>query len=472
MQSERRSEDMTQQSLEDKLQAAGSAVEMAQNSQIGPYVYPAVPAEFTNWRDEQASWREASALFDQSHHMTDLQIDGPDVIRLLSDLGVNSFESFRVDKAKQFVACNEDGYVIGDAILFFLDENRVRLVGRPSAQNWVQYHAETGDYDVTVARDERTAVNPSGGRELYRFQVQGPTALDVLTKANGGPLPEIKFFNMGELTIAGHKVRALHHGMSGVPGLELFGPWEEREDVRRAIVAAGEDFGLCQVGSRAYATNTLESGWIPSPLPAIFTGDALKPYREWLPADWYEATGSLGGSFVADDIEDYYLTPWDLGYGSFVRFDHDFVGREALEGMAGSQTRRKVTLAWNGEDVARAVGTLFDKGDPAKYIDLPLSNYATWPYDRVTANDETVGISTFSGYSFNERSMLSLAIVDDDVALGNEVVLHWGEEDGGTDRPVVERHAQTEIRAVVSPCPYSEVARTQYAEGWRTKAGV
>ena len=40
--------------------------------------------------------------------------------------------------------------------------------------------------------------------------------IEVLTKANGGPLPEIKFFNMGELTIGGHTVRALHHGMSGV----------------------------------------------------------------------------------------------------------------------------------------------------------------------------------------------------------------------------------------------------------------
>ena len=165
---------------------------------------------------------------------------------------------------------------------------------------------------------------------------------------------------MGELTIGGHKVRALHHGMSGVPGLELFGPWEEREDVRGAIVEAGEDFGLRQVGSRAYATNTLESGWIPSPLPAIFTGDELKAYRKWLPADWYEGTGSLGGSYVSDDIEDYYLTPWDLGYGSFVKFDHDFIGREALEKKAESPTRRKVTLAWNGEDVARAMGTLFE----------------------------------------------------------------------------------------------------------------
>ena len=250
---------MTHHSLEDKLQAAGNPVEMARNSQIGPYVYPGVPSEFSNWMDEQVAWRESSALFDQSHHMTDLRIEGPDGIALLSALGVNTFENFTVNKAKQFVACNHDGYVIGDGILFFMDENSVRLVGRPSAHNWVQYHAETGDYDVTVARDERTAVNPTGGRELYRFQVQGPTAMDVLERANDGPLPEIKFFNMGELTIAGKKVRALHHGMSGVPGLELFGPWAEREDIRGAIVEAGKDYGLCQVGSRVYATNTLES---------------------------------------------------------------------------------------------------------------------------------------------------------------------------------------------------------------------
>ena len=137
--------------------------------------------------------------------MTDLSVKGPDVIKLFSDLGVNTFDNFAVGKAKQFVACNHDGYVIGDAILFFLDENSVRLVGRPSAHNWVQYHAETGDYDVQLDRDERTAVNPSGRRKFYRYQVQGPTALDVVTAVNGGSLPEIKFFNLGELTVAGHR---------------------------------------------------------------------------------------------------------------------------------------------------------------------------------------------------------------------------------------------------------------------------
>ena len=462
---------MSFKSLEEKLQAVGGAVEMARDSQIGPYVYPAVPSEFSNWRDEQVAWRETSALFDQSHHMLDLQIEGPGTIDLLSHVGVNSFEGFTPGKAKQLVACNDDGYVIGDGILFFLDEDKVRLVGRPSAHNWVQYHAETGSYDVTVSRDERTAVNPTGRRELYRFQVQGPTALDVLTKATGGSLPRIKFFNLGELTIAGHAVRALHHGMSGVPGLELFGPWEDREDVRAAIVEAGRDFGLRQVGSRVYATNTLESGWIPCPLPAVFTGEDMKAYREWLPADGYEGTGSLGGSFYSDDITDYYLTPHDLGYWPFVRFDHDFVGRDALQVLGDEPRRRKVTLAWNGEDVANALGTLFEHGEPAKYIDVPLSNYATWPNDKVLRDGALVGVSTFSGYSYNERSFLSLAVVDVDVELGAEVTLVWGEEGGGSAKPVVERHAQTEIRAIVSPCPYAEVARS-YHEGWRTKAGV
>ena len=97
---------------------------MLRNSQIGPYAFPVVPSEFTNWRDEQASWRTTCALFDQSHHMTDLYIEGPDALKVLSDLGVNSFATFKVNQAKQFVACNHDGYVIGDAILFYLERQQ------------------------------------------------------------------------------------------------------------------------------------------------------------------------------------------------------------------------------------------------------------------------------------------------------------------------------------------------------------
>jgi len=268
---------------------------------------------------------------------------------------------------------------------------------------------------------------------------------------------------MGAITIAGNEVRALRHGMVGQPGWELFGPWAQAEAVRAALVEAGREYGIRQVGARTYPTSCLESGWIPSPLPAVYTGEKLKPYRQWLTSKSYEAMASLGGSFVSEDIKDYYLTPYDLGYGPFVKFDHDFIGREALEKIAANPARQKVTLVWNGDDVARVFRSLFGDGDIGKYIDLPLANYSTLPYDRVMRNGKTVGLSTYTGYMYNERAILSLAMVENAHATpGTEVTLVWGEPGRGSSKPTVERHTQAEIRATVAPVPISEVARVAY----------
>jgi len=453
---------MTYQNLEAALAAAGNPVALLRNSQIGPYAFPVVRHEFTNWRDEQRSWRETCALFDQSHHMTDLYVEGPDALGLFSELSINTFKNFKINQAKQFVACNHDGYVIGDAILFYLDTNKFNLVGRPPAANWVQYNVETGGYKATAERDERSAQNQDR-RKTYRYQVQGPHALKVMEKATGKPAPDIRFFNMETLVVAGRPVRALRHGMVGQPGWELFGPWEDGEAVRDGIVEAGHEFGIRQVGARTYPTTCLESGWIPSPLPAIYTGEKLKSYRQWLTGKSYEAMASLGGSFYSNNITDYYLTPYDLGYGPFVKFDHDFIGRAALEKIADNQPRKKVTLVWNGQDVERALGTLFHAGDIAKYIDLPLANYSTLPFDKVLRDGKVVGLSTYTGYTYNERVMLSLGVVN--IAHsepGVEVTLVWGEEGGGSSKPTVERHKQIEIRATVAAVPYAAVARTAY----------
>jgi vanillate/3-O-methylgallate O-demethylase len=467
---------MTHQNLESLLRASGNTVELLRNSQIGAYVYPVVPTEFSNWRTEQEAWRHSAVLFDQCHHMAEITIKGPDALKLCSYSTINSFNGFTPGKAKQMVPTSHDGHVIGDGILFYLDQDELLFVGRAPTVNWLQFQSQTGQFKVEVIRDDRSPSHPYGEavtRRHYRYQIQGPNAAQVLQRLNGGPLPEIKFFNFDSINVKGRKVRALRHGMAGAPGLEIWGPYEEREQIRQAVIEAGKDFGLVVVGARTYASNTLESGWIPSPLPAVYTGEKMQPYREWLPANGYEGTASIGGSVVSSNIEDYYLTPYELGYGPFVKFDHDFVGREALEKMVkdGRPQRKKVTFEWNGEDLGRIASSLYDRdSEPCKYFDLPNANYASSSFDAVKRNGKTVGFSMFTGYSHNERCGLSLGVVDADVNIGDQLTLVWGEENGGTRKPTVERHRQCDVRVKVAPTPYSREAREGYHAGWRTQA--
>ena len=463
---------MTTNNLESIINATGNPVEMLRNSRIGAYVYPIVPTEFSNWRTEQRAWRESVVLFDQSHHMDNIFISGPDAISLASNLSINSYASFPVNRAKQFVPCSHSGHVIGDGILFHLAENEIVFVGRAPTANWIKFHAETGGYDVEVNHDPRSPSMPMGRpvtRECYRFQIQGPNAGQLIERLNRGPFPDIKFFHMGEINIGDRRVRALRHGMAGAPGLEVWGPYDEYFDIRDRIIEAGREFDLVVVGARAYATNTLESGWIPSPLPAVYTGEEMKTYREWLPADSYEAMGSIGGSYVSDNIEDYYLTPFELGYGTFIKYDHEFIGRQALEQVNKSDQRRKVTLAWNKEDVLRIFDSHLGPGEPLKYFELPLANYSSSNYDSITVNGTMVGLSLFTGYSANERKVLSLGTVDPGVEVGDDVTVIWGEPNGGTRKTTVGPHRQIEVRATVSPVPYSDVVRSTYARGWRTR---
>ncbi len=464
---------MTAKNLQEVLDQAGSTVQHLRNSQVGAYIYPVVPAEFTNFRREVIAWQKTAVLFDQSHHMVNLWVSGPDALKLFTDTGINSTANFPVDSAKQFVPVSPEGGVIGDGILFRLAEEELVFVGRAPTANWLQFQAEQG-YNVEIRYDDRSPSRPYGkavSREVWRFQIQGPNAWPIIEKVNGGPVEQVKFFKMGYMNAAGIQIRTLRHGMAGAPGLEIWGPYDSYERVRDAILEAGREFGLEPVGSRAYSSNTLESGWIPSPLPAIYTSEGMRSYREWLPANSYEAVNALAGSFESDDISDYYLNPWELGYGGFVKFDHDFIGRDALEALDKDSQRRKVTLEWNSEDLGKLLAGPVADAPGYQFFDLPNANYGSSNYDEVQdADGNLVGLSLFTGYSANERKGLSLATINPDVPLGAEVKVIWGEPDGGSLKTTVQPHEQFAVRAIVSTAPYTAMAREEYQHGWRTAA--
>lgn len=416
--------------------------------------------EYTHWIEEQRSWRETCGLTDFSHHMVDLRIEGPDAIDLHADYSVNDYENFEIGTAKQIVSTNPDGYLIGDATLFRLGEAELMSTGVPMVANWLEFQAETGHYDVTIERYGRTH-EVKGMPEFFRYQLMGPETDDIVDEITESPLPEVPFFNFEKISVDGSDVYAFRHTMTG-KGMELWGDYENGPSIWNHLLEAGEEYGIRELGTRAAFGNvSVVSGWFPLPVPAVYDHEGMQEYREWLDADSIEAVCPLGGSFVSDDITDYYVTPIEVGYDHTVSFDHDFVGREALEEEVESSDRTAVTLVWNSRDVIGVYESLFSEGDTCKYIDMPLGAWDSAHYDRVLDGDEQVGVSMWYGYTYNEREMLSEAVIDVEYGdPGTEVTVVWGEENSAKSN--VERHAETEIQATVAEMPYTEDNRSYY----------
>lgn len=454
-------------SLQEQLDSIPDLVDYFYNDTIAPHVkhqstLSPVPPVFTNWRDEQRAWRESAILFDQGHHMPELFLTGPDARKLIERVAINGFKNYGPGRAKQLIGCNEAGRVIGESVMHCHADDSFELISGMTLLNWVHYQAESGGYDVEIRRDHHTAMNPGGaeGRTNFRYGMDGPNAEAIFKEIVKGAAPEIPFFRTARVKIAGIDVLALRHGMAGHFGVELSGPYDQGDKVRETILAAGEPYGLKQGGTTTYFSTLGESGWMPFPLPGIYSDDNMRGFREWLPAEGWEARQQLGGSYRSPNIEDYYVTPWDLGVDRVMKFDHDFIGRDALESLAEGEKRRRVTLVWNTDDLMAIHRSLFEPGIPCKYMELPVSQYSFQHTDSVLAGDELVGLATYTGYTVNEDDMLSVAMVGEAHAEpGTELTLVWGEPDGGSRKPHVEKHRQTTVRVTVAPAPYAQAVR-------------
>jgi vanillate/3-O-methylgallate O-demethylase len=437
-------------SLQDGIDKAGSPMKLLWQQNPAPWNPEVVKPEYAGWRQEQAAWHEAASISDVSHHMFDTVVEGPDATRLLAEVSANNYENFAVGQAKQFVPVTASGEIVTDGILLRIAAQKYMLTGIPAAQNWVKYHGEKGGYDVAFATDPSSAYRGGADPWQFRYQVQGPRARDLVETVFGGPLPPAKFFHTVPVALGGMSFSALRHNMAGQDGYEFIGPWEHAAAVKDALMSAGEEFGLVHVGALAYASASVESGWIPSPIPAIYTDPALADYRAWLPLFGIEGKRPLNGSFFSEDIADYYVSPYDLGYGKSISFNHDFIGREALQKAREFHRRTKVTLVLDPADVRQVLGV-----DPGYYL--------TYARHRVEAPDGAlVGLTHQTATLDTAGTILALTLIDSDHATpGTPVEVVWGEHPGpGTD-PEADL-GFPRIRATVAPAPYDAHARTEY----------
>lgn len=430
-------------------------------------IIPQVPHEYSRWEREAKGWRESVALFDLSHHMDRTIVEGPDAQKLLGYLSCNALFKSKPVSASQIICTNNQGALIGDGIVLHEADDRFAIMGAPMVPTWIRYQAEISGLDVVAHKVERSPVFSDGvgnTRDRFVFQIQGPLAGQLIEKLNSGPLEQVRFFGITEITIAGLRLQALRHGMAGAMGLEVWGPWEERKRVRSAIVEAGQEFDIRMVGAAAYLIPAIESGWYQGSLPAIY-GDDMVDFRRWLPHDDHYAVLQLTGSKTYDDVSGYYRTPYDLGYGNFLNLDHDCIGRDALAAMDPAGSYRKVTLAWQADDATGLFREMLSPdGKDVRFLHLPVcSDDFGVNFDVLTdSNGTEIGTSAYVAFSPAERTVLSLALVRQDVEFGQEAVVHWGQAGGGYGNYVMPATDIVPIRATVSPAPYSRVARESY----------
>jgi vanillate/3-O-methylgallate O-demethylase len=437
--------------LQEGIDKAGSPAKLLWRPNAAPFKVPVLQPEYAGWRQEQAAWRQGVSISDLSHHMSDTFIEGPDATRLLTAVSANDFTNFEIGQAKQFVPVTAEGWIVTDGILMRDGPDKYTLSGVPASQTWVTYHAQKGGYEVAMRTDPDSGFRQGGDPVLFRYQIQGPRALEMLEHAFGGPLPKPKFFHSVPVTLAGKTLRAFRHGMAGQPGYEFLGDWQDGAVVKQALMSAGKAFGLVHVGGLAYATNGIESGWIPTPTPGIYTAPELADYRRWLSVYTFEGQKPLHGTYYSEKIEDYYVSPYELGYGRSIAFNHDFIGRAALEKAKDRVPRAKVTLVFNIDDVRN----LFGK-DPGFIL-----SYARY---RVEAGSKLIGMTFYTGFIDPVGTVLSLALIDKRYAApGTEVTVVWGEHPGASAASSAELNF-TPLRATVQPAPYNEHARTQYRQ--------
>ena len=220
---------MAAKNLQDVLDATPNTVELLRNSQLGAYVYPVVPSEFSNWRHEQGAWRETAVLFDQSHHMVNLFMRGPGAIELISATAINASRTSRSTWPSS--SCRPRRRATSSATASCSARRGGVRLRRPRARvELAPVPGETGGYDVQIEKGRPLAHralwasrSPAGtGASRSRARTPGRSS----RSSTAARVEQLKFFHMATMNVAGREVRTLRHGMAGAPGLEIWGPYE------------------------------------------------------------------------------------------------------------------------------------------------------------------------------------------------------------------------------------------------------
>ncbi|MBQ3995822.1 MAG: aminomethyltransferase family protein [Clostridia bacterium] len=439
------------------------------------------PTEITGFWDESLSWHDGCYINTSLNSpFPACDIEGPDAEKFLEKYIVNSMENRPIGKGMHAIFCNDEGKIVADGIIVKRGEHKYRSLCIMMVPILAQM--EAGNFDITITDLTGTFV-------LNQFC--GPRSLELMEALTEEDLHDLKFMCYKETEIDGMPVDILRVGMAGTLGYEIHCKMEHAQEIYRLCMTIGEQYGIRHLGWQAYRNAHTEGGfpqasvhfWYADymhftdklvgarPAPAFPAELNLAPPNAD-PDDLLTklSTVLLDGSFSDAEFAAFNCTPYDVGWDKMVKFDHDFVGRSALEKIKEEHPHQVVTLEWNPEDIQTVWGSVFTDEKPFKRLDMvgdlmPYGEFEFFPqlgimmprrtyleFDRVLADEKEVGISSGRMFSPHYRKMLSLCVIDKAFAEpGTEVDILWGNPG--------ER--QMKIRATVAGFPYGDIDRNE-----------
>ena len=407
-----------------------------------PYEFGGVKHEITSY--PKTAWIGTTLMISPIY-----DIKGPDSVKFLNSIAINDFSKLTEKGLRHAVLCNDDGHVLTDGVVIKIGEDHYRTYWlNPPIDHYVK---ESG---LDIEGIDMT------GKE-YFIQIAGEKSLEILEDAFQSDLHDIKFARHRKAKLGEKEVEIIRLGMSGNLGYEIHGPIEEFDEVYAKVWKSGQKFGAEKLGMHAYNLfNHTEAGFpnihIHYPLPWFESDEKMTEYMYDNPqAASYNINRTLKGS-LGDNLHERFVTPYDVGWGFLVNFNHDFRGKEALEKIAKNPQRTAVTLEWNADDIGDVFATQFKSDQEAAEsiagesdMNLPGNSFAgetVYRNDRVQHKGIDVGMSTGRIVSYNYNRMISLGFINPDYAeIGTELILIWGTP--GT--------RQMPIRVKVAPMPYN-----------------
>ncbi|WP_377274904.1 FAD-dependent oxidoreductase [Rhizobium sp. R86522] len=281
--------------------------------------------------EEHRHVREAVGVFDQSS-FAKYELSGPDALKALDWICANDVNK-PVGRLTYTQLLNTRGGIEADLTVARFAEDKFYIVTgtgfRTHDFGWISDHIPAGlDCTLSDITEDWGTLSLMGPRA--REVLAGVTAADVSNAA-------FPFGHVREIGIAGATVRALRVTYVGELGWELHIPIAALGEVYDVLMAAGKTHDIRPIGYRALESLRLE-----------------KAYRAW------------SSDITPND------TPFEAGLGWAVKLrkNTDFLGRRALEGLAG-QPLKKRFMGFTVDDPSIVIAgreTILRNGEAVGYL--------------------------------------------------------------------------------------------------------